>query len=99
MGFTISLETVEEIFVEADVDNSGQIDLKEFEDALRIVHERYGFTTAEVKELEALFDRYDTDNSGEICADELASALGWFGTPTSIEQARTIIKRFDDDGN
>ena len=30
---------------------------------------------------------------GEISADELAGALGWFGTPTSIEQARQIIAR------
>lgn len=97
LGYTVSTEVVAEFFGEADVDQSGQIDFREFESALELVHMRHGFTKAQVIEFNELFDRYDTDKSGEIAADELASALGWFGSPTSIDQARAIISKFDDD--
>jgi Ca2+-binding EF-hand superfamily protein len=99
LGFTVSMDTVKEFFSESDSDNSGQIDFREFEAAFELVHLRHGFSRAEVKEVEDLFDRYDTDGSGEIAADELASALGWHGSPTTIGQARAIIAKFDDDGN
>jgi len=99
LGFTVADTTVQEIFREVDADSSGQIELVEFEEALRVLHERHGFTLGEASELMAIFDRYDTDNSGEMSAPELASALGWFGTPTTIVTAEEIIRRFDDNTN
>jgi len=97
LGYTVGEQAVFEIFVEVDQDLSGEIEIAEFEAALHIAHDRHGFTKAEVEALFDIFDRYDGDQSGEISADELASALGWFGTPTTIDQARQIIKRFDRD--
>jgi len=98
-GYTVSTEQVIEFFKEVDTDGSGQIDMEEFELALQFVSERHGFTKQEAEELYALFDRYDQDNSNEMTADELAGAMGWFGSPTTIKQAREVIARFDDDGN
>jgi len=99
MGFTVSLETVEEIFGEVDDDRSGQVELAEFEAALTIVHERYGFTKAEAADLYEVFDRYDSDNSGEMGADELAAALGWLGTPCTVAEAKTVMDKFDEEGD
>jgi Ca2+-binding EF-hand superfamily protein len=99
MGFTVTLETVKEYLMEADHDHSGEVEFSEFEQACHFVHQRHGFNKREVEEFEGLFDRYDSDGSNEMEADELASALGWFGSPCTLEEARAIIERFDDDGN
>jgi len=99
LGFTVTDATVEDIFKEVDLDQSGQVEMHEFEEALRILHERHGFTQKEANDLMEIFDRYDTDRSGEMSANELASALGWFGTPTTINQAQEIIRKFDQDDN
>jgi len=99
LGFTVTENTVREIFQEVDADQSGQIELPEFEEALKVVHDRHGFTRIEADDLLAIFDRYDLDRSGQMSSHELASALGWFGQPTSIQQAKDIIYRFDKDAN
>jgi len=99
LGFTVTDETVQEYLDEADDDHSGEVEFAEFEYACSLVHQRHGFSKHEVHEFEDLFDRYDADGSNEMEADELASALGWFGSATTLEQASDIIARFDDDGN
>jgi len=99
LGFTVTETTVREIFEEVDADKSGVIELPEFEEALQVVHDRHGFTTGEADDLLAIFDRYDTDRSGQMSSHELASALGWFGQPTTIQQAKDIIYRFDKDAS
>lgn len=99
MGFSVTPEHVQEYLNQADTDNSGEVDFAEFEHACQLVHQRHGFSLKEVEEFEKLFDRYDTNGSGEMDAEELASAMGWFGSPTTTAQAAAIIQRFDDDGN
>lgn len=99
LGFTCTQEAVEEYLAEADDDASGEIEFPEFEIACALVHQRHGFSKSEAKELEELFERYDADGSNEMEADELASALGWFGSPTTQEQAAAIIDNYDEDGD
>eukprot|EP00401_Gymnodinium_catenatum_P025059 CAMPEP_0117548830 /NCGR_PEP_ID=MMETSP0784-20121206/47851_1 /TAXON_ID=39447 /ORGANISM="" /LENGTH=790 /DNA_ID=CAMNT_0005345797 /DNA_START=60 /DNA_END=2429 /DNA_ORIENTATION=+ len=98
-GFTVSTEAVQEILLEVDANRTGQVDFAEFAHAVRIVNERKGFTQKEAKTLFALFDRYDADASGQISPDELAGLLGYFGAPTSINQAARIVKTFDVNGD
>jgi len=98
-GYTVGPETVEEIFSEVDEDGSGLIEFAEFKKAVQVVRTQHGFTRKEIEELFRVFDRYDTDKSGEISADELASALGWFGTATSISGAQEILARFDNNSD
>lgn len=98
-GFTVTEAVVEEIFSEVDGNKSGQVELPEFEEALRIVHARHGFTKHEAASLMSIYDRYDSNQSGQMEANELASALGWFGTPTTIREAEKIIERFDQQGD
>mmetsp|Transcript_58760 Transcript_58760/g.137164 ORF Transcript_58760/g.137164 Transcript_58760/m.137164 type:complete len:895 (+) Transcript_58760:110-2794(+) len=92
LGFTVNQQEVEKLFAEVDTDGSGFIDFDEFEVAVSNSLENYGFTREEVHEFEGLFDRYDQDKSGKLSPDELASALGWFGTPTSIAQAEELFE-------
>jgi calcium-binding protein CML len=93
------MDDVQTILKEIDEDASMELDFKEFVAAVKLVDDRHGFTKKDAMELEALYDRYDNDGSGEINADELACALGWFGTPTTIAHAQKIIDEFDDDGS
>jgi len=97
LGFNVNEEAVQEIVAEVDSNRSGQVELPEFEAALRIVHQRHGFTKAEAAELLSIFDRYDVDKSGHLSSSELASGLGWFGTPTTIKEAKEIIRKYDQD--
>lgn len=99
LGFTLSEHTVKEIFDEVDADQSGEVELAEYEEALRVVHDRHGFTKTESKDLLDIFDRYDQAKTGKIASHELASALGWFGMPTTIQQAKEIIYFFDKEPN
>lgn len=99
LGYSVSWPTVYEIFEEADRNNSGQIEFEEFELVLQILHERQGFSSAEVEELYALFDRYDIDRNGELGAEELVSVLGSFGAPTATAEARTIISKLSEDNS
>mmetsp|Transcript_31150 Transcript_31150/g.72546 ORF Transcript_31150/g.72546 Transcript_31150/m.72546 type:complete len:919 (-) Transcript_31150:94-2850(-) len=92
LGFTVNQQEIEKLFAEVDTDGSGFIDFDEFEQAVSNSLENYGFTREEVREFEGLFDRYDQDRSGKLSPDELASALGWFGTPTSIAQAEELFE-------
>eukprot|EP00930_Biecheleria_cincta_P098042 TRINITY_DN89729_c0_g1_i1.p1 TRINITY_DN89729_c0_g1~~TRINITY_DN89729_c0_g1_i1.p1 ORF type:complete len:842 (-),score=191.21 TRINITY_DN89729_c0_g1_i1:301-2733(-) len=92
-GYSVSRETLKEIMDEVDTDGSGTVELKEFEIVSKIVYERFGFSKREVRQFYALFDRYDADQSGELSADELAGALGWCGHPTTIAEAKDLIKR------
>lgn len=98
LGFTVENATVQEFLADADNDNSGEVEFAEFEHACHLVHQRHGFSRKEVQDFEMLFDRYDTDGSHEMEADELASAMGWLGSPTTLDQAKAIIEKFDDDG-
>eukprot|EP00933_Yihiella_yeosuensis_P027380 TRINITY_DN21269_c0_g1_i1.p1 TRINITY_DN21269_c0_g1~~TRINITY_DN21269_c0_g1_i1.p1 ORF type:complete len:811 (-),score=205.56 TRINITY_DN21269_c0_g1_i1:202-2634(-) len=93
MGFTVSREAVEEILNEVDTDKSGTVELPEFEACLRVIYERFGFTKQEATKMLELFDNYDDDKSGLMSADELASAMGYFGHPMSIEGAKDIMDR------
>lgn len=97
LGLTVTEEAVKEYLNEADEDHSGEVEFAEFEYACNLVHQRHGFSKAEVHEFEALFDRYDADSSHEMEAEELAGALGWFGSAVTMEEAQEIIRRFDDD--
>mmetsp|Transcript_16148 Transcript_16148/g.34921 ORF Transcript_16148/g.34921 Transcript_16148/m.34921 type:complete len:825 (+) Transcript_16148:59-2533(+) len=99
LGFTVTEGTIKEIFNEVDNDQSGEVELAEFEEALQVVHDRHGFTKSEADDLLAIFDRYDQSGTGKMSSHELASALGWFGTPTTIQQAKEIISNFDQDAN
>jgi len=99
LGFTVTDELVQEYLNEADADRSGEVEFAEFEYACQLVQQRHGFSLQEIEEFDRLFDRYDSDGSCEIEADELASALGYFGNTVTLDQAREIISRFDDDGN
>jgi len=98
-GFTVSIDAVEEILNEVDDNTSGEIDFTEFSRAVQIIDIRRGFTKQESEDLFSLFDRYDDDGSGEITCDELASLLGYFGTPTSIKQAQKVVSSFDVNGD
>jgi len=99
LGYTVTEETVMEYLNECDDDHSGEVEFAEFEHACHLVHQRHGFSIAEVEAFEELFDKYDADGSNEMEADELASAMGWFGCATTLEQASQIIARFDEDGD
>eukprot|EP00927_Polykrikos_kofoidii_P059487 TRINITY_DN54638_c0_g1_i1.p1 TRINITY_DN54638_c0_g1~~TRINITY_DN54638_c0_g1_i1.p1 ORF type:complete len:853 (-),score=201.59 TRINITY_DN54638_c0_g1_i1:33-2591(-) len=97
LGYTVSMDTVEQIVKEVDNDISGEIELDEFEETVALINDRHGFTKQETADLDDLFRRYDTEDTGVISASELASILGYFGTPTTILQAKAIIKQFDSD--
>ncbi|CAE8700464.1 unnamed protein product, partial [Polarella glacialis] len=99
MGFSVSRMTVEEILGEVDKDLSGKVELREFEFALKLVYERFGFSLKEVKDIMEIFDKYDTDESGVMSPDELAGAMGWIGHPATIEQAKAVIERHVDTEN
>jgi len=99
MGFTLSSSELRELFEECDMDGSGGLDEDEFQKTAVTMVESYGFTQRQVKGFEELFDRYDQDASGRLSAEELASALGWFGTPTDIPTAEEIIKACDEDSD
>jgi len=99
LGYSVTPEHVREYLREVDADNSGVLEFPEFEHACQLVHQRHGFTIAEVQEFETLFDRYDTDGSLEMQAEELVSAMGWFGSAITMPVAQQIIHRFDDDGS
>merc|ERR1719162_1960046 len=66
LGYTVTNEVVQEYLNEADEDHSGEVEFAEFEYACGLVHQRHGFSKAEVQEFEALFDRYDADGSHEL---------------------------------
>eukprot|EP00928_Gymnodinium_smaydae_P010582 TRINITY_DN13988_c0_g1_i1.p1 TRINITY_DN13988_c0_g1~~TRINITY_DN13988_c0_g1_i1.p1 ORF type:complete len:884 (+),score=226.78 TRINITY_DN13988_c0_g1_i1:86-2653(+) len=98
-GFSVSLDSMEEIVAEVAGKRGASLDFAGFVRAVSIIEERHGFTIQEAEELYELFDKYDDDKSGEMGADELASALGFFGAPTSLKQAQRIVRAFDDDGS
>eukprot|EP00928_Gymnodinium_smaydae_P047056 TRINITY_DN31394_c0_g1_i1.p1 TRINITY_DN31394_c0_g1~~TRINITY_DN31394_c0_g1_i1.p1 ORF type:complete len:866 (-),score=223.91 TRINITY_DN31394_c0_g1_i1:117-2618(-) len=95
-GYTVTMDTVREILDEI---GGEPLDFDGFERAMAIIDERHGFSIKEVQELYDLFDRYDKDQSGELDSCELASGMGFFGTPTSIKHAARIIKAFDRDAS
>lgn len=98
MGFTVSFDTLDDIFNEVDTDKSGFVEFEEFEAAEALVQERHGFTKREVRDIYELFNRFDRAKSGQMSFGDLASALTFLGQPTSPEQGRVIIRRFDTDG-
>jgi len=103
LGFVVTPKAITELIAEIGVPqpicHTTELTLSQFENAIRIIRTRYGFSTAEEKELEALFDKYDQDRSQDMAAEELSNAMGWLGQPTTREQAEAAIERFDIDGN
>ncbi|KAJ8604069.1 hypothetical protein CTAYLR_001763 [Chrysophaeum taylorii] len=58
-------------FAAADLDNSGDLDYGEFEDAAR----NFGLNHLSIGALRTLFDAFDSDNSGSISHVEFAASL------------------------
>merc|ERR1719421_2222477 len=95
-------EALEELWRECDHDKSGRLELREFEDALRLLRERHGFEKAEAEEFLKLFERFDHDQSEEICVEEILRATGYMGWPFTMstrQAALDFVNLFDMDGN
>mmetsp|Transcript_35538 Transcript_35538/g.81410 ORF Transcript_35538/g.81410 Transcript_35538/m.81410 type:complete len:1048 (-) Transcript_35538:38-3181(-) len=97
MGFTLSSSEMIQLFQECDTDHSGGLDQEEFARTAISMVDNFGFNKHQVQRFEELFDRYDQDRSGRLSPDELAAALGWFGTPTEKSLAEEMIAQCGED--
>eukprot|EP00339_Tiarina_fusa_P024244 CAMPEP_0117047120 /NCGR_PEP_ID=MMETSP0472-20121206/32577_1 /TAXON_ID=693140 ORGANISM="Tiarina fusus, Strain LIS" /NCGR_SAMPLE_ID=MMETSP0472 /ASSEMBLY_ACC=CAM_ASM_000603 /LENGTH=157 /DNA_ID=CAMNT_0004759725 /DNA_START=17 /DNA_END=490 /DNA_ORIENTATION=+ len=50
-------------------------------------------------EYQSAFDMFDEDHSGDISAEELVKAMNSLSKPTTLEEAKEMIKRVDQDGD
>eukprot|EP00929_Paragymnodinium_shiwhaense_P061586 TRINITY_DN30769_c0_g1_i1.p1 TRINITY_DN30769_c0_g1~~TRINITY_DN30769_c0_g1_i1.p1 ORF type:complete len:886 (-),score=244.33 TRINITY_DN30769_c0_g1_i1:306-2963(-) len=97
LGFTVDDSAVREYVKECDNSQAGAINFPDFHKLVTIINERYGFTQQECQDLEKLFDRFHQQN--RMTAKYLNAAFIYFGIPTSLSQAQTIIMSFNADGS
>lgn len=67
-----------------DNDNSGTIDIKEFQQLWQYINQWKG-----------VFDRYDKDRSGNIDLNELYTAYNEMGFRVSMGFCQMVVSRFD----
>jgi len=98
-GFTVTADAAREFLDEVTTgEKNGQVDMKEFIECVRLAQRRQGFMKAEVEKFFEIFAKYDVEGEGELSPDELAGALGWLGTATTLAKATSLIHRFGSDG-
>ncbi|XP_004293230.1 PREDICTED: probable calcium-binding protein CML41 [Fragaria vesca subsp. vesca] len=56
-------------------------------------------SVASDEKLAKVFDHFDTNKDGKISADELQAYFMSIGEPMSINEAQTVIKELDNDGD
>merc|ERR1712137_236567 len=59
----------------------------------------FNITEDEYHEFKSAFDMFDTDHSGDISADELQAILSQLGKPATLEEAQTMIRNMDENGD
>jgi len=98
----IDLATVEQVIMEADTDQSGEVDWDEFVDLMeryrlaevRERNRKAGFNDEQVDDFLASFRRYDLDGNGTIDVHELAPLLSDFKmAPRTVKERGELIER------
>ncbi|CAG8433624.1 1197_t:CDS:10 [Ambispora gerdemannii] len=64
-----------QLFIDADKDNSGYLDYKEFSALASKISARYPITSSHLKKANELFKKYDKDKSGGLDFEELREML------------------------
>lgn len=97
MGIEPMPRVLNSILQEVDENFDGQLSFQEFEELMRILRTREGFTKDEGEELTNLFQRFDCGNKGCIAVKVLIDALRWLGSSVKQEDMQQIVEAIDAD--
>lgn len=86
---------LQQLMVQMDTDNSGEIDYNEFKKVMSASF----FRKYSKQELQAAFKKFDTDNSGYITAHELSHILSRMGRHISQNEVDAMVKSLDASGD
>ena len=91
----MSDDEVQQLLLQMDTDNSGEIDFNEFKNVMG----QSFFKKYSRHEMEAAFKKFDADNNGFITANELHHILTRMGRQLSPKEVENIIKSVDSSGD
>jgi calmodulin len=96
IGQLVSLEDVQTMVGEADMDGSGTVDFPEF---LTMVAKRLTDVGENEAEMLATFSMFDLSSSGKISASNLQLAMLKLGCKLTVEEADEMVREADLDGD
>ena len=96
IGQLVSLDDVQSMIGEADMDGSGTVDFPEF---LTMVARRINDAGENEAEMLATFSLFDLSSSGYISASNLQFAMAKLGCRLTVEEADEMIREADIDGD
>lgn len=103
LGLSTDERTARAILTQYDADRSGVLELNEFDTLMMKIRD---FMQCKAKalaqppdEVANMFAAFDADESYSIEATELRAALNTVGLATGSEQAASILRKYDADGN
>jgi calmodulin len=96
IGQQVSLEDVQVMVGDADMDGTGTIDFPEF---LTMVAKRLNDVAGNEAEMFATFAMFDLSSQGKISASNLQLAMLRLGCKMSVEEADEMIREADLDGD
>jgi Ca2+-binding EF-hand superfamily protein len=92
-GYTPGLDQLQELSEEYDVDESGDIGMREFLKLMRAYRE------TEIKRFREFFDKADDDGSGSIATQELAGVLEKLGHDVNYQMITEAVASVDEDNS
>lgn len=93
-GNQLTKEELEQLFIQADADNSGEIDYSEW--VLAAANKNKLLSK---ENLEVAFKMFDEDGSGKISSDELKSVLGGHHSKHGEKFWKDMIEEVDENGD
>lgn len=102
LGFTLTDAAIDAMIEKAkergewhDLANDHELDYDAFVHFMRVLHERDGFTDAEMEEITATFVKFDEDGSKDMDVIELNDMLHHMGFTTHIDEVLVLLSRID----
>jgi len=102
LGFTLTDAAIDAMIEKAKergewhvLANDHELDYDAFVHFMRVLHERDGFTDAEMEEITATFVQFDEDGSKDIDVIELNDMLHHLGFTTHIDEVLVLLSRLD----
>mmetsp|Transcript_88313 Transcript_88313/g.169151 ORF Transcript_88313/g.169151 Transcript_88313/m.169151 type:complete len:1416 (-) Transcript_88313:75-4322(-) len=99
LGIEPMRDVLDEAIAEVDVNKSGNLDLEEFYEVMKLLREREGFSRKETKYFMEVFEKFDRDYSGSIDTQELSNLLNYLGFSLDSNGANLICREVDVDGS